>query len=1807
MSEELRLHSPAGAEPAIYKWPLQHTDKIDGAHEIVDTIRWVCEEIPELKLAIQRNQVLSDYDTKSYESMHSLCERYNRAIDAILQLRKGTTCANLPPKRASTDLLKHILQQVYNHAIVDPDKLNCYEPFSPEVYGETSYDLVAQMIEEVNLNPEDNFIDLGSGVSQVVLQVASATNCKLAYGIEKADVPAEYAEKMQVEFRRWMKWYGKDYSPFMVEKGDFLNDDMIDRVAKASVVFVNNFAFGPSVDHQLKERFANMKEGAVVVSSKAFCPLNFRITDRNLSDIGSIMRVVELSPLRGSVSWTGKPVSYFLHTIDRTILERYFKSLTDPQVREEEYQKYRTSLKRREKDEFNVAKSIDFSQSSENESMSGGPTTRRQWTEITCDGKENDTDIEDDRLRRKKLKKKKQQKKQNGRGRGRPRKEQGVTTQSKKKHKPSSATCTGLDLLHQHTVSLSQSPPDRKKGPFSGMHSPSFNMASMVKASQSNLTSPIRLNQPSLEQEAAIQQLLDLYRMELVGFLSYMKTPDYLAQIQQQLQEEKARQEQLYLKKANLENQIQHVVKDSMNLLNRRLLELGVEAKTPTELISRAKEIVTQHKDLQVKEDSVQMQITDLESEHNKLIQNSDVVTNLLMNAKTEKKADPTMLIREQIIQEMNNKKHLKKHATRLESELVTLKKQAIKQEKLMKSPKQCRKPRQRKSPETSKPKIRRLSSKSQEDADAAEAQLMLLKSLHKNAAPLSSLEALTQDSFMNGPNVTANTSTVLSSMRPTTASIQSAAHVAVTTQAFTSVIQQSTGMLPPASQTLASQGLEGKQLQNASSTSPLTNITTVPISPVSPVFTGTPHPTSGIIEIKTESPTIMKDLSTPPVKGKSLSHSYSLMNPLTLNPSIGLPVPSPQKIMKVQELRKDQSLEQPLSPQNVELYPSGSLTLTTTPSLTSLSMPSQSKEVTMTTRSSSTTRLSTGSKEPVPTVPSTIPMMVLGSVPTPVYTIPSSAFGPLTAKAPQLFIGTNGPDGASMMNSSAKDGKGKPEPKSRRNTRKRSPASSSQGGSTAKKPTTKKSSTPAPLPLLPPSQDVISLVTTASQPLDISAISSPEGSEVCDQFSALKDDLNIHQGIKEPIISSSQQSIPRSVITTSQETPSSANVMEQKRAANIFGNDKDRVASPPSHLLTPGGKVKDSPNSKKWQAKISSGFDALMAFASSEVCKSKEIRRQSSGNSPRPKGELTKAEQEIPRDILKNESINQLKNESSSATEAIGSECVTSAGSELQLDAIPQEAMPPDKVAHNLESVDISDPARSGRHGADDEIQAAIASISALEEVPEEPRATSEIPESVSDDFWRPKTPGCLLLNSEYNEKMTESTISVKSSTPDEVGMSEISNDTSYIHGINEASIALDLPPVTESHEDVPNGTLGVGEEVKLFGEGKESFSCYGEQYHKKFSKKEGREQFHKKFSMKEGRTFAKRYAPYNSVTPDMPDEKYREMAPVVKSSTSQQQSIEKNFLVDDRQTLQQVVNRPLQVPSTSYYIPNGVISSPNPVAGNVKIGAKSRRKSKSNTAGSLKTSWTNSATGNNQQMNFNPSFHGEVIANMNNVNCGQQTNQFGSAVSTNPTGNFVSGNAQTNNQHLRSGNFNNVKDMAFANHGYASMVSNQYFKNSYNTMGQMHGPSANMNMSVGPMVMPQQSYSQSNPQAHNFYPPSTKFLPNGMSHTTTPPPPPPPPPSQSSRNKSNKNTEPPPPPPPPGGPQTSSSQSSAKLQHLRQNFHVGQMFAGMMPSYNMPDVSLYYSRNYQQPQVPMAGPQQSNTNYLIQQMPPR
>lgn len=63
-----------------------------------------------------------------------------------------------------------------------------------QVYGETSYELICQMIDQIEITSEDVFVDLGSGVGQVVLQMAAATPCRICLGVERAEVPSKYAE-----------------------------------------------------------------------------------------------------------------------------------------------------------------------------------------------------------------------------------------------------------------------------------------------------------------------------------------------------------------------------------------------------------------------------------------------------------------------------------------------------------------------------------------------------------------------------------------------------------------------------------------------------------------------------------------------------------------------------------------------------------------------------------------------------------------------------------------------------------------------------------------------------------------------------------------------------------------------------------------------------------------------------------------------------------------------------------------------------------------------------------------------------------------------------------------------------------------------------------------------------------------------------------------------------------------------------------------------------------------------------------------------------------------------------------------------------------------------------------------------------------------------------------------------------------------------------------------------------------------------------------------------------------------------------
>ncbi|CAH8863471.1 unnamed protein product [Trichobilharzia szidati] len=333
----LAIISPATRNEEKFRWvPCKPGEIKDENSEIVDVISWIVSDVEELSENSLLVEMLRQTDRSSFNDVSELCALYNKAIMDLWHMwTEGDVVPDFYNRKASRDHIQFILLQCYNRAVSDPEKLNQYPPFSPQVYGETSFELISQMIDTIAVASDDIFIDLGSGVGQVVLQVSASTDAKFCYGIEKAEYPSYCASRLDAAFRHWMSFYGKSYRPYKLERGDFLSSEYQEKIMSASVLFANNFAFGPEVDHQLKQRFANLKEGARIISSKAFCPLNFRITDRNLGDIGSIMRVSCLNPIQDAVSWTDKPFSYYVHTIDRSLLEQYFARLKNPKSKDE--------------------------------------------------------------------------------------------------------------------------------------------------------------------------------------------------------------------------------------------------------------------------------------------------------------------------------------------------------------------------------------------------------------------------------------------------------------------------------------------------------------------------------------------------------------------------------------------------------------------------------------------------------------------------------------------------------------------------------------------------------------------------------------------------------------------------------------------------------------------------------------------------------------------------------------------------------------------------------------------------------------------------------------------------------------------------------------------------------------------------------------------------------------------------------------------------------------------------------------------------------------------------------------------------------------------------------------------------------------------------------------------------------------------------------------------------------------------------------------------------------------------------------
>ena len=300
-------------------------DDFEAIEDIVQTMRIVIKHYLPPKEMAEFEDETSGYPQRLSRAVKRQSEAEVRAAVhdwniALLTLRDQGTIAqvldstvNLEPK-----LVERILTQTYSRTVSPRVKtLRDYENGTDNVYGELLPKFISAILKkDTCITSKQVFVDLGSGVGNVVLQAALEVGCE-SWGCEMMPNACDLAELQQKEFEARCRLWGLSVGKICLERGDFLTNVAISKVLqRADVVLVNNQAFTPELNEGLTSLFLDLKEGCRVVSLKSFVPAGHKITARNLNSPYNVLAVKEKEYYSGCVSWTNAPGKYYVSTKD---------------------------------------------------------------------------------------------------------------------------------------------------------------------------------------------------------------------------------------------------------------------------------------------------------------------------------------------------------------------------------------------------------------------------------------------------------------------------------------------------------------------------------------------------------------------------------------------------------------------------------------------------------------------------------------------------------------------------------------------------------------------------------------------------------------------------------------------------------------------------------------------------------------------------------------------------------------------------------------------------------------------------------------------------------------------------------------------------------------------------------------------------------------------------------------------------------------------------------------------------------------------------------------------------------------------------------------------------------------------------------------------------------------------------------------------------------------------------------------------------------------------------------------------------
>lgn len=267
----------------------------------------------ELKTIIRQLERNSNDQILDLPAFKNALNNYNKTV--LGQLRSGAILKAVDDQHIpSNSLVSLVLNQVYDRVVTPQvDELRKYKNGTDNVYGEMNHNFVAKILcDDLKMTSGQVFVDLGSGVGNVVLQAALQIGCE-SWGWEMMPLPSKLAKQQLKEFKARCKLWGIQPGKARVVEGNFTTDPEIGAVLKrADVVLANNQAFTPALNDQLKIMFLDLKEGCKIVSLKKFTTSSKHQTN----DIAnSILTPAEHYRWPGNgVSWTEEVGDYYIST-----------------------------------------------------------------------------------------------------------------------------------------------------------------------------------------------------------------------------------------------------------------------------------------------------------------------------------------------------------------------------------------------------------------------------------------------------------------------------------------------------------------------------------------------------------------------------------------------------------------------------------------------------------------------------------------------------------------------------------------------------------------------------------------------------------------------------------------------------------------------------------------------------------------------------------------------------------------------------------------------------------------------------------------------------------------------------------------------------------------------------------------------------------------------------------------------------------------------------------------------------------------------------------------------------------------------------------------------------------------------------------------------------------------------------------------------------------------------------------------------------------------------------------------------------